>query len=323
LISAIASYLVEIVSCKILACAMVEEEKQHICVCVCTHKRPHLLKRTLEGIVCQETGGLFTHSIVVVDNDRLESARPAVSDFGAVCPVRVEYCVETDQNIAKARNKALEKATGSFIAFIDDDEFPTPNWLLTMFNFCLESGADGVLGPVKPHFDEPPPKWIIRGGFCDRNEHLTGFELDWRQTRTGNVLFRRKMIEDIAAPFRSEFGAGGEDQDFFRRMIQRGHRFVWCNEAVVYEVVPPQRWRRAYMLGRALQRGQNEKENVLTFGSLGKSLVAVPCYAVLVPVLLLVRHDIFMKCLIRLCDHAGKLLGAAGFKPVGGRYIGH
>jgi glycosyltransferase involved in cell wall biosynthesis len=301
---------------------MMEKGIQHICVCVCTHKRPHLLKRALDGIARQETGGLFTHSIVVADNDRLESARPAVSEFMATCPVPVEYCVETDLNIAKARNKALETARGNFIAFIDDDEFPTPAWLLTIFRLCLESGADGVLGPVKPHFDEPPPKWIIQGKFCDRQEHRTGLELDWRQTRTGNVLFQRKMIEGMAGPFRSEFGAGGEDQDFFHRMMQSGHRFVWCNEAVVYEVVPPQRWRRSYMLRRALQRGQNEK-HLLTLGSLGKSFVAVPCYALLAPVLLAVRHDFFMKCLIRLCDHAGKLLAAAGFKPVGDLYISH
>jgi len=299
-----------------------EKGIQHICVCVCTHKRPHLLQRALDGIARQETGGLFTHSIVVADNDRLESAKPAVSDFMATCPVPVEYCVEPDQNIAKARNKALEKAGGNFIAFIDDDEFPASDWLLTMFRFCLESGADGVLGPVKPFFDEPPPKWILQGKFCDRNEHATGFELDWRQARTGNVLFQRKMIEGVAGPFRPEFGTGGEDQDFFRRMMQKGHRFVWCNEAVVYEVVPPQRWRRAYMLRRALQRGQNEK-HLLTLGSLGKSVVAVPCYALLAPVLLIVRHDFFMKCLIRLFDHAGKLLAAAGFKPVGERYISH
>ena len=302
---------------------MVEEEKQHICVCVCTHKRPHLLKRTLEGSARQESVGLFTYSIVGADNDRLESARTVVSDFRAVCPVPVEYCGETDQNIAKARNKALGAAKGNFVAFIDDDEFPASNWLLTMLGFCLESGADGVLGPVKPFFDEPPPKWILQGKFCDRNEHLTGLELNWRQARTGNVLFTQEMIEGIEGPFRPEFGTGGEDQDFFRRMIQGGHRFVWCNEAVVHEVVPPERWRRSYMLRRALQRGRNEKKQMLTFRSLGKSLVAVPCYAFLAPVLLLVRHDFFMKCLIRLCDHAGKLLAAAGFNPADERYIGH
>jgi hypothetical protein len=30
-----------------------------------------------------------------------------------------------------------------------------------------------------------------------------------------------------------------------------------------------------------------------------------------------------MKCLVRLFDHAGKLLAALGFKPVGERYTSH
>ena len=129
------------------------------------------------------------------------------------------------------------------------------------------------------------------------------------------------MIEGIALPFRPEFGTGGEDQDFFRRMMQNGCRFVWCNEGVVYEVVPPQRFRRSYMLRRALQRGQNERY-LLSLGSIAKSLAAVPCYALLALPLFLVRHDAFMKCLIRLCDHAGKLLAAIGLKAAGEGYLG-
>jgi hypothetical protein len=189
-----------------------------------------------------------------------------------------------------------------------------------MVRFCDSSGASGALGPVRPFFEQTPPRWLVRGGFCERKEHATGYELDWRQTRTGNVLFRSEIINGLAEPFRTEFGTGGEDQDFFRRMILAGGKFLWCNEAPVYELVPPQRWRRSYMLRRALQRGQNEKE-LLSVGSIGKSLVAVPCYSILAPVLLLTRHDIFMNCLIRLFDHLGKLLAAMGFKPVGERYV--
>ena len=63
------------------------------------------------------------------------------------------------------------------------------------------------------------------------------------------------MFAGDAQPFRPEF-LTGEDQDFFRRMIDRGHVFVWCDEAVAYEVVPPVRWRRTFMLRRALLRGR-------------------------------------------------------------------
>ena len=222
-----------------------------ISVCICTFKRPHLLKRLLDGLALQETGGCFSYSIVVADNDREQSARQAVSVFQAASSIETIYCVEPEQNIALARNRALQHADGDFIAFIDDDELPDQHWLALLLQVCGDSGVDGVLGPVRPHFDQPPPRWLIRGRFCERPEHPTGQVLDWRQTRTGNAMLRRKILEPITVPFDPALGSGGEDQDFFRRMIAEGHRFIWCNEAVVYEVVPPERWNRSYLFRRA------------------------------------------------------------------------
>ena len=95
-------------------------ETPHICVCVCTYKRPQYLKRLIGELSTQETGGLFTYSIVVVDNDRLRSAESVVKDVAASCPIPIHYCVESQQNIAMARNKAVNNACGDFIAFIDD-----------------------------------------------------------------------------------------------------------------------------------------------------------------------------------------------------------
>ena len=47
----------------------------HISVCVCTYKRPLMLKRLLAELDRQQTGGLFTYSIVVADNDQARSAQ--------------------------------------------------------------------------------------------------------------------------------------------------------------------------------------------------------------------------------------------------------
>src|SRR5215469_9249606 len=45
------------------------ERTQHICVCICTYKRPGPLQRLLKGLEGQETQGLFSFSVVVADND--------------------------------------------------------------------------------------------------------------------------------------------------------------------------------------------------------------------------------------------------------------
>jgi succinoglycan biosynthesis protein ExoM len=293
----------------------------HISVCICTYKRPRLLRRLLTELARQETDDRFTYSVVVADNDRAESAQPVVEELAAAGALEIRYCVEPRQNIALTRNQALAHAGGDFVAFIDDDEFPVPRWLLTLLETCGAYGVDGVLGPVKPHFDEGPPPWVVKGKFYERPTYPTGFVIDWRKGRTGNVLLKRRLFADDPAPFRPEF-LTGEDQDFFRRMIDKGHAFVWCNEAVAFEVVPPIRWSRTFMLRRALLRGAVSLVHP-TFGAreIATSLIAVPAYLAALPVGLLLGQSRFMSWLISLFDHLGRLLALVGVRPVGQPYV--
>jgi succinoglycan biosynthesis protein ExoM len=293
----------------------------HISVCICTYQRPLYLQRLLDALETLETDGLFTYAVVVADNDSSQSSAALVSAFGSRSALPVTYCAEPRQNIALARNRALEHATGVFVAFIDDDEFPTRRWLLELFQACRMYEADGALGPVKPHFDVEPPRWVIEGGFYSRPTYPTGFVIDWRKGRTGNLLIRRRVFSTVTPPFRPEF-LTGEDQDFFRRAIAAGHEFVWCDEAVAYEVVPPVRWSRAFMLKRALLRGRISLLHP-TAGTrtIVRSLVAVPAYGVALPFALVAGHSKFMVCLIKLFDHVGRLLAVAGIDPIREPYV--
>lgn len=294
---------------------------KHICVCICTYKRPEFLKRLLTELDGQDTDGLFTYSIVVADNDVLQSAKPVLTAFEATSAIPVTYCVEPRQNIALTRNRAVENTHGDFVAFIDDDEFPIKRWLVTLFNACNTYGVDGVLGPVNRHFDEPPPKWILKGKFYARATYPTGFVIDWRKGRTGNVLLKRSIFPPDEVPFNPEF-RNGEDQDFFRRMIERGHKFIWCDEAVAYEVVPPIRWKRSFMLRRALLNGSMQPKTA-AFGlrDVLISIIAVSVYTVALPFAMVLGQHKAMDLLVRMFDHLGKLLAFVGLNPIKDPYV--
>ncbi len=292
----------------------------HITVCICTFRRPVLLRRLLESLYQQTTEGRFTYSAVVSDNDRQQSGRPVVEELSLSAPIKIIYCSEPRQNIALARNKALEQADGSFIAFIDDDEFPAKDWLFRMWSACAQFSASGVLGPVRPHFDAPPPQWIVKGGFCERPEPPTGTVMDWDKSRTGNLLFKREILRVGEPPFKAEFGTGGEDKDFFMRMTQAGCTFVWCKEGVVYESVPPERWTRSYMLQRAMLRGKNILKHPGGKAQLlARSVIAAPLYFIVLPVTLLFGQHWFMKYAIKFCDHLGRILSALKLNPINER----
>jgi succinoglycan biosynthesis protein ExoM len=275
----------------------------------------------LEKLRDQDTDTLFTYSVVVADNDQLQSARAVVSDFVASSNLSVKYCVEPRQSIALARNRAVENAQGNYLAFIDDDEFPAKNWLLILFKTCEEYRVDGVLGPVRRHFDKEPPQWIVKGQFYERPINTTGSIVDWREARTGNVLLKRQIFETDNPPFRPEFRAG-EDQDFFRRMIEKGYAFIWTDQAVAYEVVPPSRWKRTYMLKKALLRGATARLQP-NCGALSiiRSVIAVPVYIAGLPLACLLGHYRVMALLVRLFDHLGKLLALGGINPIREQYV--
>ena len=289
----------------------------HISVCICTYRRPVLLNRLLTALSKQDTRGLFSFSVVIADNDEQRSAQAVVLDFAAASTIDITYCVEPRKSISYARNKTLEYAKGDLIAFIDDDELPPQDWLFYMLKSLKDYKAGGVFGPVRPHFDTEPPAWLIKGRFCERPEHHTGFVMPWTQCRTGNVLIDKQIIAGIEPVFRPEFGAGASDIDLFRRLIEVGHTFIWCNEAFVFEVVSPNRWKRSFMIKRALLRGRISLLHPEgRWLSIFKSVLAVPAYGLALPFLQLRGHHYFMHYLVKFCDHAGRLLALVGLNPV-------
>jgi len=297
-------------------------QRHHISVCICTYKRPELLGRLLSKLEDQETEGLFDYSIVIVDNDKFESARQTTESHAGQLKIAISYNVEPIQNISLARNKAIENAQGDFIGLIDDDEFPDVCWLLNIYKALNHYESDGVLGPVLPCFEKDPPRWVLKGRFFDRPTHPTGHILGWKNTRTGNALLRRSIFKEDRKWFDPAFGSGGEDRDFFRRKIEGGHVFVWCNEAPVFEFVPEKRWKRTVLLKRALLRGEMALNVTRSkHMSIFYSAVAIAIYTVCLPFFFVLGHHVFMKYLIKDCDHIGKVATFLGINLIKEKYV--
>jgi glycosyltransferase involved in cell wall biosynthesis len=293
-----------------------------ISICVCTYRRPKLLESLLRSLEVQDTKGRFRYSITVIDNDSTQSARSVVESWSRRSKVPTTYAVEPRQNIALARNASVEKASGEYVAFIDDDEEASSDWLYTLYQVLIESGADGVLGPVLPRFEEGAPEWAKRGKVFARPSFKTGTAIHWSITGAGNVLIKRSILQEVEPPFDPQLGAGGEDTDFFRRAMARGRVFVWSAEAVCHEWVPRERTRVAFQLRRALLRGKIAfKGPGASWRGVFKSAIAVPVYAIVLPASLIMGSHVFVTCLVRSFDHLGKLLTACGINVAGDKYI--
>lgn len=191
--------------------------------------------------------------IVVVDNDATKSSRFIVEEVSKTSRFPMEYYCEPRQGISFARNTAVAHARSEFVAFIDDDEIASTNWLAGLLMVARQWQSDAVLGPVLPSFPEGSPEWSKKCGFFNRPRHKTGDLVPVEEGRTGNALVRSKWLA-TAHPFDPAFAhTGGEDYDFFRRLNLAGGVIRWSDQAEVSETVPLDRQRLAWVVERALR----------------------------------------------------------------------
>ena len=100
-------------------------------ICVCTYRRP-ALEETLHSIGMLNVPDGAAVRVIVADNDAVPSARDLVYRMASLLPFNVSYVHCPASNISLARNACLETATGDLMAFVDDDETVSPDWLIEL-----------------------------------------------------------------------------------------------------------------------------------------------------------------------------------------------
>ena len=231
-----------------------QPNNMRIAICIGTYKRPELLRALLLGIshliFCKEPPPQI--EIIVVDNDHLRTAEPICASVTLSWPLR--YFVEQRRGIAHVRNRAVQEAGAvDSIAFLDDDEVPTPHWLDELLFAQRRFHADVVAGPVLPQFAPGAPAWVSTSRLFHRPAFSTGQSL--QICSTNNALVRSAVFLRVPA-FDICFNlSGGEDTHFFLRVRKAGHSIVWSQEAIVSESIPRERANFPWLLRRGYQCG--------------------------------------------------------------------
>ena len=213
------------------------------------------LSRTLQSLCAIEIPPGYAVEIVVADDDRGGAATARIAE-GEPWALPVRSLAVGAGNISAARNACLDAATGGWLAFVDDDEWVDPDWLVRMFAACREFGADIVVGPVFPQYPPGTPAWLVAANPIYKDMGPRGLRID--TGRAGNVLIRRSIVDQAQTRFDPALGkTGGEDTDFFHRLYKAGAVIVVTDDARIYEEVPPGRLQPSYIRRRALRAGQS------------------------------------------------------------------
>ncbi|WP_312137140.1 glycosyltransferase family 2 protein [Brevundimonas sp.] len=238
-------------------------------VIIPTMRRPESLDRAVRSLFAL-TDTHAVERLVIVDNDPQATAEATARALALETPFPVTYVHQPQTGIANARNTGLAHASDArFIAFLDDDEIASANWLQALLDVQKRYDADVVFGPIEGK--APDARTSIRPvveAFFSRN----GPDVDTLLARSygcGNSLMKRHTALNGDTPFQvSANQTGGEDDILFARLEKQGARFAWAAQAWVQEQAPSHRANLAYLLQRAFARGQGPSQTAASHGEI-------------------------------------------------------
>lgn len=301
---------------------------EYVVIAICTFKRPHLLKQTLDSISCMIFPEKTKTEILVIDNDANASAKEVVDKYIENSNIKTHYFLEENTGLSNVRNRSLNEAiklNATHLAFIDDDEIADKNWLVEHINFYnSEENIFVSSGPTFSKFINDYPSYIKKNNvFKTVSTKPHGLIRD--NCATGNVFFPLNIVKENNIYFSQDHNfIGGEDGEFFGRISKAGYPIGWNTKAINYEIVGEERANVKWILKRKYYNGfcaallkfkDNEKSLKRTLYILEK-IITVFVNILLTILSIFFGRSTFFNCICTTIINTGKLIGAMTLKPI-------
>lgn len=203
-------------------------------------------------------------TVMVVDNSENGSAEEIVSKKLPHFNYPIIYVTETARGIVCMRNKALEAAgelEADYLAFMDDDEVCSDDWIVQLYSGLKKHGAQVAQGTTLRLIPDDISEWLKRNRLLKLRKYTTGTIRSSASTR--NVMFDYKYFEELGLKFNMAFNLmGSSDSFFFKEAYEMGAKIVWIDEARVTEILPKSRMNFKWIAQRAFRAGHAHFERI-------------------------------------------------------------
>ncbi len=224
-----------------------------ISVLIPTFRRPDSFLRAAQSVFAQR--GVADIELIAVDNSPEGSALGAFEQLAREAPIPFRWTHAPVTGVAQARNAAFTLARGDLLAWLDDDQEATPDWLAALVAVRQATGAQSVFGPVRAR----ARKGAANASFFEQLYSRSGGDGSGTIAGyhgVGNSLQPRRMF-GAGAPFDTDADRDeDEGERLFSSWSEAGAMFAWAADAVAIEHLGAERTRLAYSLKRAFVAGQ-------------------------------------------------------------------
>lgn len=234
---------------------------------ITTHNRIAYLKKALEGLA-EQTLPKDSFEILVVDNASTDKTRTVVQEeFSEL--TNLKYVYEPTLGLSHARNTGWRSARGEYVAFLDDDAIPCPQWLEKIVEAfeTVEPRPGCIGGKIEPVWEMERPVWLTD----DIALSLT--IIDWSTVPTflnekqwlagANIVFPKFLLERFNG-FNTSLGRRGtnlissEEVLLVRKIKQEGYKVYYHPEIAVRHHILASRLNKQWFLKRYYWQGVSD-----------------------------------------------------------------
>jgi succinoglycan biosynthesis protein ExoM len=191
--------------------------------------------------------------ILVIDNDVAKSAETTIAHLieEGHNSFNLHYHNYPIKGLVNVRNELIRRALEycpDFLAFIDDDEFASTDWLNELIKTLVTNHANLAVGPVRPVFEKEVSNSIAH--WFTQKSHPNQCNVEFIQT--GNMIVRAQfLLDNPMMRFDQRFNTTGAEDSYFGVMaLKMGVKIWWAQNAKAYETIPEKRATISWLLKR-------------------------------------------------------------------------
>lgn len=185
------------------------------------------LEECIQSLINQTYSNL---EIILVDDGSTDGSGE-ICDRYALSDTRIKVIHQENGGAGKAKNTALDVATGNYITFADSDDWLDLSFIERLLFAMRSTGADIVqcafnkVRKSKTEYVETPPY-----GEFEVELYLNRFLKDWTGCLLWNKLFKKELMEDL----RFYEGRVIDDEFFTYQAAMKAKKIVVISDALYY-----------------------------------------------------------------------------------------
>lgn len=229
----------------------ISNENPFISIVICTYNNADSLRITIDQLLNQTVKHAQMFELIIIDNNSSDHTANVINSFTST-HITYKHYFESRQGLSHARNTGIEKASGRYILFTDDDAEIYSGWLDKYLEYIEATQAECIFGKIEVIWDQPKPWWFddsYSGFFAviDHGNEILNVKDKTKPFFGKNFCIKKSFLTDMGG-FDPELGrkgtelAGGEEILIFYRLIDQQSNVTYYPDITVGHRLKPREY---------------------------------------------------------------------------------